>query len=274
MNHAGIVHEATRWLLQHGYTLLAAAVLAEQLGVPVPAAPLLLAMGALAGLGHFHFLAALAWSAAASLAADLVWFDLGRRRGESILALLCRLSLEPDTCVRRTHTSFDRFGPASLLFCKFIPGLSTVAPPLAGSSGMSWRRFAALDLAGAGIWSGAYLAVGWIFQREIEGVFQRLSAWGLWFLVALTVPLVFYLGWKYWKRRRFLSQAAVERITPLELTGLLEDETPPVVIDLRAPRSIARSGRKIAGARVLPAGQLDVHLRDLPAGSHLVFYCS
>src|ERR1035437_6484314 len=122
MVQQGAVHEATRWLLQHGYLLLLLAVAAEQLGVPLPAAPLLLAMGALAGYGQFSFITALALSSLAALAADLIWFRLGRLRGESILGVLCRISLEPDSCVRLTHQAFDRYGPSSLLFCKFVPG--------------------------------------------------------------------------------------------------------------------------------------------------------
>jgi membrane protein DedA with SNARE-associated domain len=274
MVQQGAVQEATRWLLQHGYLLLLSGVAAEQLGVPVPAAPLLLAMGALAGLGYFNLLTALALSSLAALAADLVWFQLGRRRGESILGLLCRLSLEPDSCVRLTHQAFDRYGPASLLFCKFVPGLSTVAPPMAGSSGMSLGRFLALDLAGCGLWAGSFLGAGWLFRRQTERALALLTQLGWWFFAALAGPLALWLVWKYLQRRAWFARVQAHRVRPEELQTMLAGTDPPVVIDLRPVRTVRRSGFKIAGAFVLELEKLDIHLRKLPSGAHLVFYCT
>jgi membrane protein DedA with SNARE-associated domain len=274
MAQQGAVQEATRWLLQHGYLLLFAAVMAEQLGIPVPAAPLLLAMGALAGYGHFNIVAALALSSLAALAADLVWFQLGRRRGESILGVLCRVSLEPDSCVRLTHQAFDRYGPASLLFCKFVPGLSTVAPPMAGSSGMSLGRFVLLDFLGSSLWAGSFLTTGWLFRHETERALEVLSQLGIWFFAALFAPLLLWLAWKYAQRRAWFTRDTVARVRPDELRAMLAGGEPPVVIDLRPTRTVQRSGLKIAGAFVLELEELNIHLRKLPSGSHLVFYCT
>ena len=274
MNQPGITHLAVQWVIQHGYLLLAAAVFAEQIGVPVPAAPILLAMGALCGLERFSFGWALAICASAAVVADVVWFELGRRQGESILSRLCRMSLEPDTCVNQTHRAFDRFGQASLLFCKFVPGLGTVAPPLAGSSGISMVRFLLLDLAGATVWAGTYLTVGWIFRRELEDALQILERFGVWMFVALAAPLALYLLWKYAQRQVFLRKLDVERIQPRELMAMAESENPPLIIDLRSARTIKRSGLRIRGARAIAPDEIQVHLRDLPAGAHLVFYCT
>jgi membrane protein DedA with SNARE-associated domain len=274
MAQQGAVHEATRWLLQHGYLLLFGAVMAEQLGIPVPAAPLLLAMGALAGYGHFSLATALVLSSLAALAADFVWFELGRRRGESILGLLCKVSLEPDSCVRLTHNAFDRYGEASLVFCKFVPGLSTVAPPMAGSSGMSVTRFALLDLAGSGLWAGAFLSAGWFFRRETERALEVLSQLGMWFFVALFAPLLLWVGWKYAQRRAWFTRDTVPRLHPEKLREMLASSEPPVVIDLRLKGVVERGRVKIPGAFVLEVEELDVHLRELPSGSHLVFYCT
>lgn len=270
----GAVQEATRWLLQHGYSLLLVSVAVEQLGVPIPAAPFLLAMGALAGLGYFSPLTALALSSVGALAADLVWFQLGRSRGESILGVLCRISLEPDSCVRTTHKVFDRYGQASLLFCKFVPGLSTVAPPMAGSSGMSIWRFLALDSAGSCLWAGSFLAVGWLFRVEAERALELLTRVGLWFFLVVFGPLVLWLIWKYLQRRAWFAHVAALRIRPVELRTMLVGEEPPTVIDLRPGRTVLRTGLKIAGAFVLEVEELDIHLRKLPSGAHLVFYCS
>ena len=274
MAQQGAVHEATRWLLQNGYLLLISAVAAEQLGVPVPAAPVLLAMGALAGYGHFNLAVALALSSLAALAADLVWFQLGRQRGESILGVLCRISLEPDSCVRLTHQAFDRYGPASLLFCKFVPGLSTVAPPMAGSSGMSLGRFVLLDLAGCSLWAGAFLTTGWLFRRETERTLEIISQLGTWFFVALIVPPLLWLVWKYAQRRAWFTRIKVPRVGPDELQAMLAWDEPPMVFDLRPERIVRRTGLKIAGAFVLEIEELNIQLRKLPSGSHLVFYCS
>lgn len=274
MAQQGAVHEATRWLLQHGYLLLLSAVAAEQLGVPMPAAPVLLAMGALAGLGHFNLFTAFILSTLAALAADMVWFELGRRRGESILGVLCRVSLEPDSCVRVTHQAFDRYGQASLLFCKFVPGLSTVAPPMAGSSGMSMGHFVALDLVGSGLWAGSFLAVGWLFHRETERALEILTQFGWWFFVALAGPLALWLVWKYLQRRAWFAHVSALRLRPENLRAMLAGDDPPTVIDLRPERTVHRTGLKIAGAFVLEVEELDIHLRKLPSGTHLVFYCS
>src|SRR5579871_4333283 len=144
------------FLLRHGYWVLFVNVLGEQLGLPVPAFPVMLAMGALAGLGYRSFDISLVLAVCAALASDAAWFHLGRQRGGSILGLLCRLSLEPDSCVSNTKGLFSRYGAPSLLFAKFVPGLGAAAAPMAGLTRMPAWKFLSADLAGAAIWSGAY----------------------------------------------------------------------------------------------------------------------
>jgi membrane protein DedA with SNARE-associated domain len=262
------------FLLRHGYGLMFAVVLVEQLGAPVPAVPVLLVMGALAGLGHYSFPLALALAVAACLAADFVWFALGRRRGDAILGFLCRLSLEPDSCVRLTSRRFARSGPAALLFAKFVPGLSTVAPPLAGSAGLSAWRFALYDTAGAALWAGTALSFGALLRREVERAFSWLPQFGSGLLLVLFTPLAAWIAWKLWQRSRAVTLHRVARITPAELRHRLASGESSHVIDLRAPHAIARAGSKIAGALVLDQDDIDMHLQDLPRGAHLVFYCT
>src|SRR5262245_7301022 len=129
--------ETINFLLQHGYAVVFWWVLAEQLGLPIPAVPVLLAAGALSGPGKLDFGMTLALGTLASLTSDTAWYALGRYRGGPVLSFLCRISLEPDSCVRRTHDTFSRHGVRSLLIAKFVPGLNTAAPPLAGMIGMS-----------------------------------------------------------------------------------------------------------------------------------------
>src|SRR5713226_2589187 len=155
--------ETVQVLLQYGYVVLFAFVLAEQIGLPIPAVPVLLGVGALAGAGRMSPALALGVVLAASLPPDIVWYELGRRRGGRVLGLLCRISLERDSCVRRTENLFIRSGRKALLVAKFFPGLSTVAPPLAGMVGVGRRQFIVLDSLGAIVWSGAWMSVGYVF---------------------------------------------------------------------------------------------------------------
>jgi membrane protein DedA with SNARE-associated domain len=168
------------FLSTYGYAALFACVLAEQLGVPVPAAPFLLAAGALAGLGKLNL--PLAWLLAivASLTGDTVWYYLGKTRGMAVLRLLCKISLEPDACVRQTNAAYSTHGARWLLFAKFIPGVSTVAPPMAGIYRVSLWRFIAMDGGGASLWAGVFLLAGWCFggQTDTIGAYtDRLGGW-------------------------------------------------------------------------------------------------
>jgi rhodanese-related sulfurtransferase len=191
-----------------------------------------------------------------------------------VLGLLCRLSLEPDTCVRLTHQAFDRYGQASLIFCKFIPGLSTVAPPLAGSSGILVGRFMLLDLAGSVLWAGSYLGVGWLFRQQLERALEILARFGLWMFVALATPIALWIAWKYAQRRLWLRRVKPERVSPETVRALLDDPNPPLIVDLRPLRTIRQSGLKIAGAVISTPEDIEAQIRALPYDTRLVFYCS
>src|ERR1017187_6796431 len=127
------MNEATLFLIRYGPLLVFTVMFLDQMGVPLPAVPLLLAAGALSATGKFSPLLGLGITVLACLLADTFWFYLGRHRGHRVLGLLCRISLEPDSCVRRTQNVFTRYGLRGVLVAKFLPGLSTVAPPLARS---------------------------------------------------------------------------------------------------------------------------------------------
>src|SRR4029453_6424190 len=154
------MNDTLQALVQYGYALVGAFVLAEQIGLPVPAVPVLLGVGALAGWGRLCLLSPRGARLGPSLVADLIWYELGRRRGNRVLRHLCRISLEPDSCVRRTEDLFVRQGRKTLLFAKFLPGLSTVAPPLAGMVGIARPQFIALDIAAAVLWAGTWMGLG------------------------------------------------------------------------------------------------------------------
>src|SRR3954464_4545863 len=157
-----------QFLLHHGYSVLFFWVLAEQSGLPIPSIPILLAAGALSASGDLGLFTSFTLAVVAALLGDLAWYQLGRRRGMKVLNFLCRISLEPDSCVRQTEAAFSKAGMKSLLFAKFIPGLGTAAPPLAGGFGASLPRFILFDLAGTALWVGSFMTVGWIFSHQIE----------------------------------------------------------------------------------------------------------
>src|SRR4030095_5147399 len=172
------MNETLEFLVRHGNAVLFAAVFVEQLGVPLPAAPWLLGAGALAMDGRVNGPKALLAAPVGSLLADVIWFYLGRRLGHRVLSLLCRISLEPDSCVRRTQDLFTRYGMRGVVVAKFIPGLSTLAPPLAGSSGVSAPRFFFFDGLGSVLYAGCFILVGVLFSHQLEQVIAALASLG------------------------------------------------------------------------------------------------
>jgi membrane protein DedA with SNARE-associated domain len=262
------------FLLRHGYLVVFGSVAVEQVGVPVPSVPVLLAMGALAAQGRFSFAVALLVATLGSLPGDWIWYELGRVRGYGVLRVICRISLEAEVCVQRTETIFERYGVWALVLAKFLPGFSTVAPPLAGMLKMSRWRFLALDGAGAALWAFAYLYTGYLFHRELYFVAELLSHLGSWVVAALAAPLVAWVLWKYIRWRRFLKEIRHARIGPAEALRRLQSDHPPVVLDLRYAWEYERSGKKIPGAIHVPAEQLHWRHHEIPRDRDLLLYCT
>src|SRR5215469_10514524 len=185
------MHQTVEFLIRHGSWVLFLWVLIEQLGAPVPSAPMLLAAGALIGLNHTSFAQAIAVVLAACSIADLFWYTLGRRRGSSVLRLLCRISLEPDSCVSTTEDRFRRLGVWSLVIAKFVPGLGALAAPMAGLSRMPIVRFLCADYLGVMLWSAVYLSIGYLFRAQLEyaGIFIGRLGGSLFTFVFLLLPL-------------------------------------------------------------------------------------
>lgn len=268
------MNETLQFLLHHGYAVLFVWVFAEQLGVPVPSIPLLLAMGALAARGRFSFWVSLGLAVAAALASDSIWYELGRRRGHSILNLLCRISLEPDSCVRNTENLFTRYGARALLVAKFVPGLGMVTSPLAGMFNLRRRRFLAWDAAGAFLWAGAFSGAGFVFRAQIERLAAYGARLGSWFLVLLVGALAAYLAWKYLERRRFIRNLRVARITPEELRQKLEAGEDIVVVDLRHSMEFEADESRIPGSLHLLPEELETRNHEIPRDRDIVLYCT
>ena len=236
------MHETLEFVVRHGAAVLFAAVFVEQLGVPLPAAPWLLAGGALAVAGRISWFAALTAAIAGSVVADVIWFYLGRHGGTRVLRLLCRISLEPDSCVRRTQDLFARYGMRGVLVAKFIPGLSTLAPPLAGSSGVSAPRFFLFDALGSLLYGGCFILVGALFSRQVEQIINALAGLGHSAVGVVAGLAALYLGYKYFQRRRLLSELRMARITVDELHQKLETGENPLDVGFVAKRERKRQG--------------------------------
>jgi len=261
-------------LLRHGYSLLFAWIFTEQIGLPIPSAAVLVAAGALSGTGHMKFGMAVLSSLAAVGVCDVLWFQLGRRRGVSVLRWICRVSLEPDSCVHQTQVHFERRGPWALLLAKFVPGLNAVAPPLAGLSGMPWREFALYDGLGGLLWAGGYIGAGYLFSRQLARAAVRLAIFGRGIFAIFVAALLLYIAWKYFNRRRFLRNLRIARITPQELHHRIESGESVLVIDLRHQMEFKSEPVTIPGAVHLDPGELDEALDAVPRDREIVLFCS
>ncbi len=266
--------EILEFVVRYGYALLFLWVLIEQGGLPIPATPLLLASGALAAQGRMHLALAALIPALASLCSDTFWYWFGKRRGGVVLNLLCRIALEPDSCVRRTETTFTRFGPRTLLICKFVPGLNTAAPTLSGMVGVDFPRFLLFDFLGALLWTGAYTGLGFLFGKQLDRTAfyaQRFSGWLLILFLAMVVGYVLH-RWR--ERNRFLEQVKGDRITPDELKHQLESGQTPVIIDLRHPLDVLTDPRTLPGALQISPEELESRHREIVRGGEIVLFCT
>ena len=262
------------FLLKHGYWVLVLNVFAEQLGLPVPSFPVLLAMGALAGLGSRSFEVSLLLATFTAMTCDVIWFRLGRSRGRTILNMLCRLSLEPDTCVSNTKGLFSRFGAPALLFSKFVPGLGAAAAPLAGLTRMPAWKFLAADGAGSAIWSGAYLGAGFLFRNQLEDAAEAVRRTGSGVLLALIGLLALYISWKYYQRQRFIRELRIARVRPDELRKMIESGCEIVIVDLRRAMEVQQDPVKLPGALWIAAEELNERHEEIPREKEVVLYCS
>jgi membrane protein DedA with SNARE-associated domain len=272
--HAGNMQGTLDFLVRHGYVVLPAIVFAEQVGLPFPATPFLLAAGALAGRHHMSFWLCLALATVCAVLADGLWFLLGRKKGISVLQFLCRISLEPDSCVRRTEGVFAKQGARSLLVAKFIPGLSTAAPPLAGIFHMRVRMFILWDFLGSVLWASAFLLLGYIFSGQIELIAERAASLGSGLMVLIIGALGGYITWKFVGRQRFLRELRIGRITPAELKEKIDAGEELVIVDLRHSLDFEADPETIPGAFRMDVKELEEHSDRLPPDREVILYCT
>ena len=266
--------DITDFLIRHGAAVLFAVVFAEQIGFPLPAIPVLLAAGALAGAGKLTFPWVMTIAVVACFAGDLVWYELGRRRGRHALGLLCRLSLEPDSCVRRTETFFLRHGLWSLVLAKFIPGLSTLAPALAGLFAIRLGPFAVYNGLGAVLWAGSFIGAGYLLGHQLERLAADATWLGEWLLLLLGGGLAGYIVYKLVHRQWLLRELRIARITADELKGLMDAGEKVFVVDLRQALDVAADPTLIPGAVRMTVEELEHRHHEIPREQDVVLYCA
>lgn len=264
----------TELFVTYGRTLVFAAVFAEQMGLPLPAFPWLLTAGALAADGKFNLGAGLALVVVACLLADSVWFQLGRSRGYHVLRLLCRISLEPDSCVRQTQNVFTKYGLRSVLVNKFLPGISTIVPPLAGMTGVRLDTFLLLDTAASLLYGGILLSLGFLFSNQIDQIGVAATRIGTSLLHLFVAAFVLYVAYKYWQRRRLLRELRMTRITAEELRRKLDAGEPVVILDVRPAHALELNDASLPGAVHLEPDRLGQWQQEIPRDRDIVVYCS
>jgi len=257
-----------------GLTLVFLNVLLEQLGLPVPAIPTLVVAGALAANGRLPAVGVCAAAVVASLIGDSSWYLAGRAYGVRVMKLLCRISLTPDTCVSQTQASFQRWGPRALIIAKFVPGLSMIAPPLAGATRMGFVRFIAFSAVGAFLWVSAALLAGWLLRTQIANLLPRLAGIGGTVVVIVLVLLGGYIAFKWWERRRFYAALDMARISVEELRRQMDGGATPLIVDVRSPTAQTLELRRIPGALHVPLQDAARHLTGLPRDREIVLYCN
>lgn len=268
------MEETLRFLAEYGLVILTVVLFLDQLAVPVPPEPFLLGAGALAAEHRLDPLLAGALALAAAQAGNAIWYVLGRVKGTRILRVLCSLSLEPDSCVRRMEDSFTKYGTKSLLIAKFIPGLNTVSPAMAGIVRVKAVPFFAANGVGTLLWIGTWGLLGYLFHRQLERVVHVAASLGSWSLAGMIGAVVLYGTSKYLQRRRILDALRAERISVDELKRMLDAREPVIVVDARHGLALEAEPYLIPGALRIAPEEIDARHGEIPRDRPVVVYCT
>jgi membrane protein DedA with SNARE-associated domain/rhodanese-related sulfurtransferase len=249
-------------------------VLLDQIGLPVPAVPTLVVAGALAADNRLFGLELFVGASLACLIPDMGWYLAGRTYGSRVMKMLCRISLNPDSCVSQTQLRFERWGPGAIIFAKFVPGLAIIAPPLAGATGMAWPRFLLLSTLSAVLWVGLILTAGAMLRPQIQLLMPHVQHVASIVGTIIAVLLAAYITWKWWQRRQFFRRLRMARISVAELYALIETGAAPVIVDVRSVTARALDPRQVPGAIPITLQDVSLHLKDLPRDREIVLYCT
>jgi membrane protein DedA with SNARE-associated domain len=261
-------------LAQHGLALVFANVLLAQAGIPIPAVPILVVAGAFVAQGQIALAPLVLVSVVASLIGDTLWYVAGRRYGYGVLRTLCRVAIEPDSCVKQTENIFERWGAASLVLAKYVPGFSTVAPPLAGTMRVGLMAFLGYSAIAAMLWAGLPVALGAVFHAEIERALGWLSDMGTGAVMVVAAVVLLYIGVKTIQRYWLIRVLRMARIGAQELRELMAREPRPVVLDVRSVIARKLDPRRLPGAIAVDIESPQAALVSVPPDRDVVVYCS
>jgi membrane protein DedA with SNARE-associated domain/rhodanese-related sulfurtransferase len=265
---------ALDFFLKYGYWILFLWVLVEQLGAPVPSVPLLLTAGTLTATRAMSLPLVLISIVSGSLISDSVWYWMGKKYGGSVVKLLCRLSMESNTCVRRTENYFSKHGAGALVLAKFLPGLGSVAAPIAGQTSMEYRLFAIYDTAGILLWAITFTLGGRFFGDALKrnpDAFAWVARFGFLLFVLL---LLGFLVYRFFRQRAFLREIRMARLDPRELKQMLDRGQPVYIVDLRHPLDYLPDPRTLPGAVMLTPDKLVEHSLEIPRDRDVVLFCT
>lgn len=268
------MEELTGLLAQHGLSLVFANVLLAQSGVPLPAVPMLVVAGAFVSQGQIAAVPLVFVSVVASLIGDSLWYVAGRRHGYRILRALCRVAIEPDSCVKQTENIFERWGAPSLMIAKYVPGFSTIAPPLAGTMRVGLPAFLGYSVVAALLWSGLPVALGAIFHSEVERALGWLEGMGTGAVMVIAAVVLLYIGVKTFQRYMLIRFLRMVRISVDELRDLLRQESKPIVLDVRSATARRLDSRRLPGAVAVDINAPQAALVAVPPDRDVIVYCS
>src|SRR5438046_3929957 len=258
---------------QYGLGFVFLNVLALQAGLPLPAYPTLMVAGALAAAGGTPVYQLVGVGVLGALIADTGWYSAGRSFGMRILSTLCRVSLSQDTCVRQTESIFQRFGPASMLFAKFVPGFGSVATALAGAIKLRYWTFVLFDAVGAALWVGVGVGLGFLFRDAISDVMAKLASLGKYGMMLIIAGFVIWIAVKWWHRYLFVKQLRMDRVSVDELKQMLEEKKVQALVDVRSALTQAATGR-IPGALAIDMRKIEDSFKGVPADGEVILYCA
>jgi membrane protein DedA with SNARE-associated domain len=263
-------------IMHHGYLLIFAVVLGEAIGLPVPAAVALVAGGAAAAAGSLSVPKVLAVAMLGMLIGDSLLFILGRYMGWALLGLLCRLSINPESCILRSAESFYKRGKTTLLIAKFIPGVNTMAPPLAGSMRMRFLQFLRFDLAGASLYILAYGGLGFLFRNFLAAITRGFQAASHAFEQVMFAAALVYIAYRVWLYHKNKVYRVVPRVQVEELAGKLasEERQNVLVLDVRSHGYYDSSAERIKGSIRVEPNNLAEELKNVPKDKDLYVYCT
>lgn len=259
------------FISQYGVAAMFLVSFVENIGAPFPAFPVLVLVGAVSVSGQTSFPVLVAGAVLGAIVADGIWYDLGRRRGKKVLSWMCRLSLNPDVCVENSVDLFHRRKTTTILLAKFLPGVNSVMPPLAGVAGLPFSLFLLLDTLGAVLWAVAGTGLGRVFGAEIAGLAHTIQGGMAWVLAAgLAVSVLWAFGYRFYLVKHY----ATPRIGAEGLYERMRGDSAPIVLDLRRDEYYEPSDRMIEGSFRLRPATFHRFAHHLPRDRDLVFYCT